>query len=634
MERKLLARSLVLAVILVACGVVLLPTLVGTEKLPWWFGKWVADSKVILGTDIEGGSRYVYSIDLDQVVEDRAYDIKRSVETQLQENKIDGKVNISPVVQGGFAVAITDAARRDEVAKTVLADFAGTIAPRTCDATEADSACFRVSGDYAENIRRSALSTAVETVRQRIDKNGVAEPSVIEKGDDIIVELPDDKERNERTKEQIKQAAKLEFKPVDAGGDFMRRVHAAVNPDANNDPQDPDAIALGVRALQYQDSRQGKTVNLYWLNANDRTETVTIDEGKRLAACDAQLARGEIVNGGVTCSLPGHDVIALYLARLAKRDATLVPPSDREVAYEKEKDGSWRSYLLEKAVRLTGASIEQAAPDYDEVGRAIVRLSFDRYGTRVFCELTENNVGGQFATVLDGVVKSAPTVNEAICGGQAQITMAGRTPQEADAEAKNLANVLSAGSLPAPLRLESDTTVGPSIGRDAVDKAKLAFGLGVVLVICIMLFIYRFSGLIATAAVAINVLMMIAVMALFGATLTLPGIAAIVLTVGMAVDGNVLIYERVRDELNLGKSVRGAVDLGFERALSAILDGQLTTAAAGFVLLWFGSGPIKGFAVMLLIGIGTTLFTNIWVSRLFFDWYLSRRPSNATTLSI
>jgi len=162
----------------------------------------------------------------------------------------------------------------------------------------------------------------------------------------------------------------------------------------------------------------------------------------------------------------------------------------------------------------------------------------------------------------------------------------------------------------------------------------VSFIIGIILVILIMVGIYRWSGWIAVFAVVFHIIMTLAVMAAFGATLTLPGVAAIVLSIGMEVDGNILIYERIRDELLLGKSVRGAIDLGFSRAFSAIFDGQLTIAAAGWVLLSYGSGPIKGFAVMLLVGVFTTLSTNIWVTRIFFDWYVSRKKGQMATISI
>jgi preprotein translocase subunit SecD len=208
--------------------------------------------------------------------------------------------------------------------------------------------------------------------------------------------------------------------------------------------------------------------------------------------------------------------------------------------------------------------------------------------------------------------------------------MGGGSTQQIQDEAQDLVNVLRTGSLPAPLRVDSESEVGPLLGRDAIEKAKMSFLLGAGLVLLIMVFIYRVSGLIAIGAVVLNVMLMMALLAGFQATLTLPGIAAIVLTVGMAVDANIIIYERIREELRTGKSVKGAVDAGFGHAFSAILDGQLTTAAAGYVLYQYGSGPIKGFAVMLLIGIFTTLFTGVWCSRLFFEYYVGRRRQAAT----
>jgi len=247
--------------------------------------------------------------------------------------------------------------------------------------------------------------------------------------------------------------------------------------------------------------------------------------------------------------------------------------------------------------------------------------------------MTGKNVGKKMAIILDDKVASAPVIQSRIGGGRSTITMGGGNPNDVQREAQDLVNVLKTGSLPAPLRVDSESQVGPLLGQDAVDKAQFSFILGGLLVVLLMVSIYRFSGLLAVVAVAINILYMLALMAALGATLTLPGIAAVVLTVGMAVDANIIIYERIRDELRTGKSVKGAVDAGFHRAFSAIFDGQITTACAGYVLYQFGSGPIKGFAVMLLIGIATTLFTQVWAARLFFDYYVGRRRQ-ATTISI
>jgi len=253
----------------------------------------------------------------------------------------------------------------------------------------------------------------------------------------------------------------------------------------------------------------------------------------------------------------------------------------------------------------------------------------------VFGDLTSQIVGKKLAAILEDRVRSAPVINQAIRGGHAVITLGrGTDPTVQEREREELVNVLKTGSLPAPLVESSHSAVGPTLGRDAIDKTKVSFIIGICLVVLIMVGVYKWSGWIAVFSVVFHIVMTLAVMAMFGATLTLPGVAAIVLSIGMEVDGNILIYERIRDELLLGKSVRGAVDLGFSRAFSAILDGQLTTATAGWVLLEYGSGPIKGFAVMLLVGVFTTLSTNIWVTRIFFDWYISRKKGQLATISI
>ena len=225
------------------------------------------------------------------------------------------------------------------------------------------------------------------------------------------------------------------------------------------------------------------------------------------------------------------------------------------------------------------------------------------------------------AIVLDDKVSSAPVIQTRIGGGNAQITLGGlRGGQELIDEANALVIVLKAGALPAPLRPANEQLIGPSLGRDAVEQGLRGAGIGILLVLVVMALYYAVAGVVADFMVVLNLLFLLALMASLGATLTLPGIAAVALTVGMAVDANVLITERIREELRLGKSPRQAVEQGFGRAFSSVFDSQLTTFIAGVVLFQFGTGPIKGFAVMLMIGIVTSLFTGIFCSRVFFDW--------------
>ncbi len=277
--------------------------------------------------------------------------------------------------------------------------------------------------------------------------------------------------------------------------------------------------------------------------------------------------------------------------------------------------GGRRTYVLERRTIMTGDVVTDASvrPGSATEGMA-VDFVLDARGTRLFGELTSQNVGRNLAIVLDGFVESAPVIREPITGGRGQIT--GRFTI---AEAQDLANVLRNGALPAPLKLLEERTVGPTLGQDSIRKGVISFVVGSVFVVLFMLVYYRGGGLIADAALVTNVLILLGIFILGGFTLTLPGIAGIVLTVGMAVDGNVLILERIREELRLGKSARAAIDAGYERAWDAIRDSNITTIAAGVILFQFGTGPVRGFAVTLVVGIITSVLTGVFGTRVVYD---------------
>jgi preprotein translocase subunit SecD len=236
------------------------------------------------------------------------------------------------------------------------------------------------------------------------------------------------------------------------------------------------------------------------------------------------------------------------------------------------------------------------------------------------------------AIILDEKIESAPRIQSRL-GSRIRITLGGFDPNAMLEEAKELVAVLRSGSLPAPLQWQSETRVGPTLGRDAVSKAQFAMSIGSLAVVLFMLIYYRKSGFIADVAMVLNILYMVAILAGFEATLTLPGIAGLVLTVGMAVDANIIIYERIRDELRAGKSPRAAVDAGFNRAFWTVFDAHVTNFVAGVVLYSYGSGPVRGFAVTLLVGIVTNLFTSVWVSRGMFSIIVNRKKP-AQVLSI
>jgi preprotein translocase subunit SecD len=277
---------------------------------------------------------------------------------------------------------------------------------------------------------------------------------------------------------------------------------------------------------------------------------------------------------------------------------------------------------IKRRAILTGDMLVGAAPSFDQNSQPVVSFRLNSTGAKRFCDVTRENTGQPFAIVLDDVVISAPRINEPICGGSAIIS--GRFSVQ---ETADLSLLLRAGALPAPLTVIEERTVGPSLGSDSVAAGKLAATIGLVLVALNMIAAYGLLGVFAAVALVLNTMMILAILSFIGATLTLPGIAGIVLTIGMAVDANVLIFERIREELRAGKSVVGALDAGYARAMGTIIDSNLTTLIAALVLFLLGAGPIKGFAITLSIGIITSIFSAVMVTRLMVvTWFHVTRP--------
>jgi preprotein translocase subunit SecD len=296
-------------------------------------------------------------------------------------------------------------------------------------------------------------------------------------------------------------------------------------------------------------------------------------------------------------------------------------PADSEVLMSEQLPKV--PYVIKRQVLVSGGDLTDAQPGFDQrTNEPIVSFKFNSSGSRKFAQATSENVGQPFAIILDNKVISAPVIREPITGGQGQISGSFTVQQ-----ANELALLLRAGALPAPLTVIEERTVGPGLGQDSIEKGKLAAYIGSIMVIVFMLVTYRLFGVFANIAVAINVAMIFGVLSLLNATLTLPGIAGVVLTVGIAVDSNVLIYERIREELRGGRNAISAIDAGFRRALSTILDSNITTFIAAAVLFYIGTGPVRGFAVTLGIGIITTVFTAFTLTSLIVaGWVRWKRP--------
>lgn len=291
-------------------------------------------------------------------------------------------------------------------------------------------------------------------------------------------------------------------------------------------------------------------------------------------------------------------------------DEKKLPP---ELELAPQRDGRTK-ILLEREQLMTGAMLATASTSTDEMGQPAVSFEMIPEGARLFADISGRNVQRELAIILDGKVVSAPTIRQRIGGGSGQIT--GRFTWE---EARNLALVLRAGALPAPVQIINKEVVGPSLGRDSIERGKKAALAGTLLVLVFMAVYYRASGVIAGIALCLNFLYLLAVMAGLKATVTLPGIAGIALTMGMSVDGNVLIFERIREELRAGKTIRTAIGNGYDRALVTIIDSHVTTLITAGILYYFGSGPIRGFAVTLFWGVALSLFTAVVITRAVFE---------------
>jgi len=547
----------------------------------------------------------------------------------------------------------------------------------------------QVLSKLSRNVE-DAVDQAVEVVRQRIDKYGVTEPTIQKTGRRIIVELPgvtDEASINNL----LQTTARLEFKLVKNDADAVRlfqRIDAALAGTVNVDSlMKKDSAAIAAKndsaakaadtaiASAKPDSSKKKADTAVASNTPDSNKPAGSDTniakndtganapGDSLSQeerakqylkdhpfttllgtsirpnADADPQQADGVYGVKDNEIPSGDYSFLTTregmermkAFLARPEVKGILPEDRIIAFSAhpERGGDvdnpiYGVYVLTSESELGGDVVSDAAPNFDpQSGQPMVTMAMTSEGADKWAEITGANIKKRVAIVLDSAVYSAPTVQNKITGGSSQIT--GSTDIK---EASLLAVVLKAGALKAPVRIIQGQLVGPSLGDDSIKQGINATLLAAGLVILFMLVYYSFGGIVADLAVIFNLLVTLAILALFNATLTLPGIGGLVLTIGMAVDGNILIYERIREEMASGKSLRNAVQLGYDKAFAAIIDTHITTFMTGAILYMFGSGPIKGFAVTLMIGIAATLFTAVFVTKTVFLLMLDRGTTN------
>lgn len=520
MLKNLKWRLLIYTAVTVFAVLLFLPTF--TPELPAWYFKVIPTEKVHLGLDLQGGMHLVLEVEAEKAVESYVERVRNNLREDLREQGIPvGTLER----EKDHRIVMKVSGEKDKWERILSQRYA---VMQELSSTPVDKGIWRVvlvlDSRQAEQIKKGAIDQALETIRNRIDQFGVAEPEITLQGTDrILIQLPGIKDP-QRAIDLIGRTALLEFKLVDEEGDLDGALKGNV----------PEGSLL-----------------LYQRQVDPKT-------------------------GGV-------------------------------------KRTPW---LLKEKTLMTGEVLKDARVTIDtQFNEPYVALEFDDIGAKLFEQITGANVKKRLAIILDDNVYSAPVIQERIAGGRAQIT--GRFDMK---EAGDLAIVLRAGALPAPVKIIEQRSVGPSLGQDSIRKGIFSTVISAILVAFFMIAYYRGAGVIADIALLLNILFVMGALAIFRATLTLPGIAGLVLSIGMAVDANILIFERIKEELRWGKTVRAAVDEGYRRAFVTILDSNLTTLIAALFLYQFGTGPVRGFAVTLSIGILANIFTAVYVTRWAFDF--------------
>ena len=489
------------------------------------------EEKINLGLDLQGGMHMVLQVETDDAILAETDNTIDGVLRDLEEEDIEG-VEVERTGDATFELTGVPAGRDDFVEDEIIERFhPGWNMRRLGERLQ-----FELTSAEAKNIRELAVNQARETIRNRVDAFGVAEPIIHDEGlgsNRIVVQLPgvDDPDRIRRL---IKNTAFLEFRLVKANTGAYATEQAA------------------------RDANRGADADQHEVMQEDLR-----DENKNLVG--------------------------------------------------------QQHWVLEKRRVITGRDLKTARPSSGEFNEPTVSFILTSEGGKKFGDITGENIGRGLAIVLDKKVISAPTIQDRIT--DQGVIHGSFTVQEV----QDLVTVLRSGALPAGLTNLTERTVGPTLGQDSIDKGSKAGLIGFVLVIFTMLVVYRLTGINAVLALLLNIVLVFGVLSMFGATLTLPGIAGIVLTIGMAVDANVLIFERIREELRSGRTVKSAIVAGFGKALSSIVDANATTMIAAIFLFMFGTGPIRGFAVTLSVGILASLFTAVFISRWLFDFHTSRR---------
>lgn len=521
---------------------------------------WFHKKPINYGLDIQGGAHLVYGVDVKGVLAERTERTGRTIAAELKERNVDAGVTVTGDAKDLITVTVKSEGDRPKVDE-YLKEYYGAALQIVQD--EGTTVQAKYYDAKMQEYRQQIIAQAIQVIRNRVDEFGVAEPVIAAQGTDrILVQLPGMTDPA-RAKELINKTAKLDFRMVD-------------------ESMKPDQVAALVAEAE-------KTGN-FALGKDGLTYAQYVKK----------------VNETLKGKLPANTMISFEKHRSA-------------ISMEAGKT----PYLLRTDTDVAGDQLEDAFVSFNnDTGEPHVAFKFNTDGRRKFAALTGNNIGKNMAIVLDEVVYSAPVIKDRI-DGQGSISLGQGNMDEKQKEGALIATALRAGALPAALEQYEERSVGPSLGMDSIEKGKKAGAIGLIAIILFVCFYYKVAGVVASIALALNVVSLLAVLSALGATLTLPGIAGITLTVGMAIDANVIIYERIKEELARGLGFKSAVKDGFNHAWTAIFDSNVTTAIAAAVLIYFGSGPVRGFGVTLIAGIITTMFTAVFISHWMLDLLVS-----------
>lgn len=596
---------------------------ISSEKV--YFGYTYKDVKakeINLGLDLKGGMNVMLQVQLEDLVSALAGENKTPEFTKAISLAKERSVNSPDDFITLFAQAWKEVSNGQRLAQVFgTYDLASKIGPQS-----SDEDVLKVIRENAE----SAVANSYNVLRNRIDRFGVTQPSIQQLGNTgrILVELPGVKEP-ERVRKLLQGTASLEFWPTFDNADiapYLQEADAALAATV-----EPDS-ALVAEADVKEAVSDSSSVLSDEVNAS-ASDAKALAEYRKAHPLFAVLQPSGFRSGACIGFANGSDTAKVNRLLNQPEVKGIFPPEFRPVWSVKPssyvKGGNiFELVAIKVATRdgkapLDGGAVTDARVSYNgqgvNKGNPSVSMTMNAEGASIWARLTKDNVGHQIAIVLDDLVYSYPNVNSAITGGSSEIT--GNFDVE---EATDLANVLNSGKLPAPAKIIQEQVVGPTLGSESIKAGLISFVIAFLLVLVYMIFFYSGAGFVADIALLCNVLLLFGTLVSFGAVLTLPGIAGLVLTMGMAVDANVIIYERVKEELAAGKGLSKAIADGYSNAYSAIIDGQVTTLLTGIVLFIFGSGPVQGFATTLIIGIITSVVTSIFITRIIFDDRVSK----------